>query len=45
MVIKFIIYEGTQYKVGSIKFTGTNIFNSRDLTNGLAMSRPSKEAN
>src|SRR5258707_909340 len=35
MVIKMIIYEGTQYKVGSIKFTGTNIFNTRDLTNGL----------
>ena len=25
MIVKFIVYEGTQYKVGSIKFTGNKM--------------------
>ena len=37
MVIRFIIYEGTQYKVGSVKFTGNKIFSTADITNGLRL--------
>lgn len=35
MVVQFTIYEGRQYKVGSIKFSGNQIFSVGDLTNGL----------
>ena len=35
MVIRFTIYEGTQYKVGAVKFTGNKIFSTADVTNGL----------
>lgn len=35
MVVQFTIYEGRQYKVGSIKFSGNEIFSVADLTNGL----------
>lgn len=35
MIIRFTIYEGTQYKVGSVKFTGNKVFSNADLTNGL----------
>jgi outer membrane protein insertion porin family len=35
MVIKFTIYEGTQYKVGAAKFTGNKAFSTADITNGL----------
>ena len=35
MIIRFVIYEGTQYHVGSIKFTGNKLFTTADITNGL----------
>src|SRR5260370_7852800 len=35
MMIRFTIYEGTQYKVGPVKFTGNKIFNTADITNDL----------
>ena len=35
MVIRFIIYEGRQYKVGAVKFTGNKIFSTLEVTNGL----------
>lgn len=35
MVIRFIIYEGSQYKVGAVKFTGNKIFSNADISNGL----------
>jgi outer membrane protein insertion porin family len=35
MVIRFMVYEGTQYKVGSIKFSGNEIFSLSDMTNGF----------
>ncbi|HTL57813.1 MAG TPA: outer membrane protein assembly factor BamA [Candidatus Limnocylindrales bacterium] len=35
MVIRFTIYEGTQYKVGAIKFSGNKLFTTADITNGL----------
>ena len=35
MIVRFIVYEGAQYKVGSVKFTGNKIFSTADLTNGF----------
>lgn len=35
MIIRFIVYEGTQYHVGSVKFTGNKIFSTAAITNGL----------
>jgi len=37
MIIRFIVYEGTQYKVGSVKFTGNKLFNATDIAQGLRM--------
>src|SRR5262249_9190631 len=38
----FILYEGQQYKVGSVKFTGNKIFSTAELTRGLRVFRPAK---
>ncbi len=35
MIIRFNIYEGTQYKVGSVKFTGNKTFTLNQITNGV----------
>jgi outer membrane protein insertion porin family len=35
MVIQFYVYEGKQYKVGSVKFTGNKIFNDAQIKAGL----------
>ncbi len=35
MIVRFIIYEGAQYKVGAIKFTGNKIFSLAEITNGF----------
>ena len=35
MIVRFNIYEGTQYKVGSIKFSGNKLFTTNDLAIGL----------
>lgn len=35
MVIRFYVYEGKQYKVGSVKFSGNKIFNDAAIQNGL----------
>ncbi|HVU08720.1 MAG TPA: outer membrane protein assembly factor BamA [Verrucomicrobiae bacterium] len=35
MVLKFFVYEGKQYKVGSVKFTGNKIFNDDQIRQGL----------
>ncbi len=35
MTIRFFIYEGRQYKVGSIKFTGNKVFNDEEIRRGL----------
>ncbi len=37
MIIRFIVYEGTQYHVGSIKFSGNKLFSTADVTNGLRL--------
>ena len=35
MAIRFFIYEGRQYKVGSVKFTGNKVFNDEEIRRGL----------
>ena len=35
MVIRFYLYEGRQYKVGSIAFTGNKLFNAEEIHRGL----------
>jgi outer membrane protein insertion porin family len=35
MVVRFTIYEGRQYKVGAVKFTGNKIFSTGAITNGI----------
>jgi outer membrane protein insertion porin family len=35
MVIRFYIYEGRQYKVGSVTFTGNKLFNAEEIHHGL----------
>jgi outer membrane protein insertion porin family len=35
MTIRFFIYEGRQYKVGSVKFTGNKVFNDEEIRRGL----------
>src|SRR4029077_9216708 len=35
MIVRFLVYEGTQYRVGAVKFTGNKLFSPGDLTNGL----------
>ena len=35
MIIQFKLYEGTQYKVGSVKFSGNKLFTAADIAQGL----------
>jgi len=35
MVINFTIYEGTQYKIGSVKFSGNKLFSAAEIAAGL----------
>jgi outer membrane protein insertion porin family len=35
MVIRFIVYEGTQYKVGSVKITGNKLFTTDEIARGM----------
>src|SRR6266446_5652126 len=35
MVIRFMVYEGGQYKVGSVKCTGNKLFTIAEVTNGV----------
>ncbi len=37
MIIRFVIYEGTQYKVGSVKFTGNKLFPTTAIAAGLRL--------
>ncbi len=39
MVIKFYLYEGRQYKVGSVNFTGNKLFNAEEIHRGLQAVR------
>ncbi len=42
MVIRFHIYEGKQYHVGAVKFTGNKVFSTAELTNGLRQIHATK---
>ena len=35
MIIRWIVYEGTQYKVGSVKFSGNKLFTTNDIAQGM----------
>src|SRR4030095_12891785 len=35
LIIRFTIYEGRQYKVGSVTFSGNKIFTTGAITNGI----------
>ncbi|HEY5914685.1 MAG TPA: outer membrane protein assembly factor BamA [Verrucomicrobiae bacterium] len=35
LMIRFQVYEGKQYRVGAVKFSGNKIFSTQDVTNGL----------
>lgn len=35
MVVKFVIYEGRQYRVGAIHITGNKLFSTAEITNSL----------
>ena len=35
MIIRIIIFEGSQYRVGSVKFTGNKIFSNADIAAGI----------
>ncbi len=35
MIIRFYVYEGRQYKVGSVAFTGNKLFNMEEIHRGL----------
>jgi outer membrane protein insertion porin family len=37
MVIRFDLYEGTQYRVGSVKFTGNKLFTAAEIAQGLRL--------
>jgi outer membrane protein insertion porin family len=36
MIIRFLVFEGRQYKVGAVKFAGNKIFNDQQIYQGLA---------
>jgi outer membrane protein insertion porin family len=35
LVVKYYVYEGRQYKVGSVKITGSKIFSDAEIVSGL----------
>jgi outer membrane protein insertion porin family len=41
LVIRFIVYEGRQYKVGSVKFTGNKLFSNAEIAEGIRRAQPS----
>src|ERR1019366_1698670 len=44
MVIRFYIYEGRQYKVGSITFIGNKLFNAEEIHRGLQAVKSSEHS-
>ncbi|HXS69577.1 MAG TPA: outer membrane protein assembly factor BamA [Candidatus Polarisedimenticolia bacterium] len=40
LVIRFILYEGRQYKVGSVKFIGNKLFSTGDIAEGIRRAQP-----
>ena len=44
MIVRFVIYEGTRYKVGSVKFTGNKLFTTADIATGLRILHTAKRS-
>ncbi|MGN6553831.1 MAG: outer membrane protein assembly factor BamA [Verrucomicrobiota bacterium] len=40
MVIRFVVYEGRQYKVGSVTFSGNQLFSNEEIAAGLRALQP-----
>lgn len=40
MIIRFIVYEGRQYKVGSVKFSGNKLFTDAQIAAGIRAMQP-----
>lgn len=40
LVIRVILYEGRQYKVGAVKITGNKLFSSADIAEGIRRAQP-----
>ena len=40
LVIRIIVYEGRQYKVGSVKFTGNKLFTNAEIAEGIRRAQP-----
>jgi outer membrane protein insertion porin family len=40
LVIRFILYEGRQYKVGAVKFAGNKLFSTADIAAGIRRVQP-----
>ena len=44
LIVRFVVYEGTQYKVGSVKLTGNKLFSTADIAAGLRALHTAKRA-
>ena len=44
MILKFIIYEGAQYKVGAVKFSGNKLFSTAEIASGMRALHTAKRA-
>jgi outer membrane protein insertion porin family len=42
MIIRIVVYEGAQYKVGAVRFTGNKLFSNADLGKGLKAMHQTK---
>ena len=40
LVIRILVYEGRQYKVGSVKFTGNKLFSNAEIAEGIRRAQP-----
>jgi outer membrane protein insertion porin family len=40
LVIRIILYEGRQYKVGSVKITGNKLFSNAEIAEGIRRAQP-----
>lgn len=41
LIIRIIVYEGRQYKVGAIKFIGNKLFSDQQIADGIRKTQPS----
>jgi len=41
LIIRIIVYEGRQYKVGSVKFIGNKLFSNAQIAEGIRLAQPS----